>query len=117
MTTRTATLVEFLTARLDVDELTANLVRSDIKRHGYLPDITYAIRERNGKTTTTVDVDIYNPARALAEVEAKRTIIKRYEAVLAGNRRQLAIDCYTNVLEDLATAYADHADYDEEWRP
>ena len=108
------TLTEFLTARLDEDEAVA---RRAARTAGY--DWTYPMPTvlRRKERSVEEHQERHDPARVLAEVEAQRTIIKRYRAVVTGARSQTAIDCYTNVLEDLATVYAEHPDYDEAWRP
>lgn len=49
----------------------------------------------------------WNPARVLAECEAKRRIV---DAVERG-------DAPAYLINDTAQVYADHADYREEWRP
>lgn len=67
-----------------------------------------------------------HPTRVLADVAAKRLIIEEWEA--ARTKHQVA-DVYPErtptvpmgvlawVMKALATAYADHPDYREEWRP
>lgn len=51
----------------------------------------------------------WHPARVLAEVAAKRRIVERYAPVAES---RLGFD---DTLCDLASVYADHDDYDEEW--
>lgn len=58
----------------------------------------------------------HNPARVLAECEAKRRIVE--EATLgAAPDTDLWAQVAWDVLRLLALPYADHADYREEWRP
>ncbi|MFJ3880807.1 DUF6221 family protein [Streptomyces sp. NPDC090077] len=60
----------------------------------------------------------FDPARALAEVEAKRAIVDTY-ARPPGNDgvpRAFRDGLHIAILL-LASVYADHADYSEEWRP
>lgn len=75
----------------------------------------------------------FDTARVLAECEAKRRIVERavaaQRAADAWTTERLHVDkrspeaewaregAYREVLRDLASAYADHADYDEEWKP
>lgn len=60
-------------------------------------------------------------ARALAELEAKRRFLTRYEEVTAASA---ASGIYSDVQEEydwllnlMWTPYAEHPDFDEEWRP
>lgn len=63
----------------------------------------------------------HDPARVLAECEAKRLIVHRHHAPheCPGNGPQTyyrtELGCPT--VRDLALPYADHPDYDEAWRP
>ncbi|MFJ8476431.1 DUF6221 family protein [Kitasatospora sp. NPDC094011] len=60
----------------------------------------------------------FDPARVIAEVDAKRAIVDAYDrppgddCALAASHDEL----HTTVLL-LASVYADHADYRQEWRP
>lgn len=61
----------------------------------------------------------HDPARMLAECEAKRRTVKRfvdtsYFEPKPSNAYDLAL---LDVMHDLAAVYADHPDYDESWRP
>jgi len=65
----------------------------------------------------------HDPARVLAECEAKRRIVERCKWAVEhpdyADDMELAAnwnDAY-DTLCDLATIYADHPDYDESWRP
>lgn len=53
------------------------------------------------------------PARVLAECEAKRQIVEMADFADEPG----AWPVYVKVLELLASVYADHPDYREEWRP
>lgn len=63
----------------------------------------------------------HDPARVLAEVEAKRRIVflaTQIPALTAKhNPFQNDADGWAETLKQLALPYADHPDYREEWRP
>ncbi|MER8220860.1 DUF6221 family protein [Streptomyces sp. NPDC094143] len=71
-----------------------------------------------GARPVAVHAAAHDPARVLAEVEAKRRVIERCTAV-----QGLLLDDFTaehladEVLALIALPYADHPDYREEWRP
>ena len=100
-------LPEFLLARIAEDEAAAALIRA-------------TKRERQSPWTSS---------RVLAECEAKRRIVEMYAAAhLAGIAlRDVDIQGQTiaqsanvgieSVLKILAVVYADHPDYQQEWRP
>src|SRR4051812_5406867 len=109
-------LTGFLLARVDEDEATAadkhDMYACDYER-------VYRLGSRVCECT--------QPARVLAECEAKRAIVALLltsdafvsqaigdvqEAAARQGRSVARIAC-----EALATVYADHPDYDEEWRP
>lgn len=81
-------LAEFLTARLDEDESAAR----DVWTTQHNDPHQLFVRDQPD-------------ARALADVEAKRRIVR--ECRRAG---------FLRVLRLLAMPYADHPDYDERWR-
>jgi hypothetical protein len=154
MTTRTATLVEFLTARLDEDEAAAQAAAdppwtAEIMSHvdagsvthqtwevgrninfDYLGDdheiVSYGTRdEGDGQSEANArHIARHDPARVLAEVDAKRRIVADYERGL-GRRRDHPGDAASAgallalhaVARLLALPYTDHPDYDEAWRP
>lgn len=67
------------------------------------------------------------PARMLAEVEAKRRVIAQWEDVRAQARNPVSVDNFqaarieqgalSDVLRLFGACYADHPDYKPEWRP
>jgi len=57
----------------------------------------------------------HDPARVLAECEAKRRIVDSYRYLTADP--ELRMQAWTFALRCLALPYADHPDYREEWRP
>ena len=87
------TLTEFLLARIAEDERRVGFVR------GFIPD--------EGDQGEYI-----NPARVLAECEAKRRIVEHCDF---DHLARSPGDPY--VLRLLALPYADHPDYREEWRP
>jgi hypothetical protein len=152
MTTRTATLVEFLMARLDEDEAAARAAASppwevEIMSHvkdasvthqtwevgrninfGYLGDdheiVSYGTRdEGDGRSEANArHIARHDPARVLAEVDAKRRIVERFELRdrefdLADPTSMALAASMHEALVLLALPYADHPDYDEAWRP
>jgi hypothetical protein len=90
-------LIEFLRARLNIDELAVSRGECRCGSGPARPDC---------------------PDRVLADVQAKRKIIDEAEGYHAeleyGDNGEWAFDC---VLRLLALPYADHLDYREEWRP
>lgn len=116
---------EFLLARIDEDEGVARACPT-----GY-GDFTIegASAESLGEYLVRND-----PARVLAECEAKRRIVDRAFIVQAFSTEVVYVDeknppraarrtkraLYPNalaILKALATVYAEHPDYDEEWKP
>ncbi|MGH3381869.1 MAG: DUF6221 family protein [Actinoallomurus sp.] len=132
-------LVEFLRARLDEDEQAAKCVRQPYRLYvddsGRISEpkrIDDLHGERDGEYEQWADGEdrmpnhivswwlIYDPARALREVEAKRRLLKQFR--LRGNSVRATVQPATggvwdDLLRMLALPYADHPDYREEWRP
>ena len=74
---------------------------------------------------TATHVAHHDPARVLAEVEAKRRIVARYEEAVAEAAQEDRLAAATwrpvvmilePVLRDLAQVHAEHPDYRQEWR-
>ncbi len=114
-------LVEFLRARLDEDELAARDAIPDDDRWN---SAMVAAWERDPVTAT--HIARWNPARVLAEVEAKRRIIDYCEsAIEAGgikpgstwNDDAAGAEVGEAVLHLMALLYAGHPDYDPAWAP
>lgn len=133
----TDALVAFLKARLDDDEQVARQAASreqggaswrlegatvlagdgaPVARHTWADEGSHIAR--------------HDPARTLREVEAKRGIVERHSPHSMGSCRtcerphwgvQVCDHCERAApcpdLRDLATVYASHPDYLEEWRP
>lgn len=107
------TIVEFLLARLADDEAQANIDGSAAMTgyawKGYSQDAYDELQRTTLKAAK----------RLHAECQAKRAII---ESVARGLRYDIACQeghaaHFDAVLEHLAAVYADHPDYQEEWRP
>ncbi|MFJ3923030.1 DUF6221 family protein [Streptomyces sp. NPDC090022] len=141
----TADLVQFLRARLHEDELIARSVqdRSTPWDGQWVPDGTNVLRTKNGHVLTyghaTTDgrdlpmplkpglVDHWarhDPARVLAEVDAKRQALNHYERIQQHTKKSNGGDDYIlaegavcRQIEFMALPYADHPDYRTEWAP
>lgn len=109
------TLPDFLLARIAEDEAVAreyaSLTRTEAR---WKLDVEF---DREWGEPVAIDID---PARVLAECEAKRQIvgecqeaIQESEVMPYGGSSGLGLA----VLQSLAAVYADHPDYDEAWRP
>ncbi|MEV3857752.1 DUF6221 family protein [Streptomyces sp. NPDC050095] len=64
----------------------------------------------------------HDPARVLREIDAKRELIRRYEAMAADVLVMTGVDSILSeyrrvILPSLALPYADRPGYREEWRP
>lgn len=104
------TLVEFLRARLDEDEVTAR----EAAEHG------------EGVYHSPLQARFWSP-RVLAEVEAKRQIIALYRVsrdrdqwmqnAIGDAPLKAATAAYLEVLKRLALPYDDHPSYQQDWRP
>jgi hypothetical protein len=103
------TLVEFLTARLDEDEAMAQRASDHPDAWGVMANDNYGYL-------------LVQPARVLADVKAKRAIVELRAALSqmdrADDRWEAGhIQSADFAVRHLATAYADHPDYREEWKP
>lgn len=65
----------------------------------------------------------HDPARVLREIDAKRELLRRYEAmaadvlVLTSGVQEILSEYRRVILPSLALPYADRTGYREEWRP
>lgn len=136
-------LVEFLRARLDEDEAAAQAATGEhwIFNRGSFAE---AILDEEGTAVVAggrwgdeapvfeTDQDAlhiarHDPARVLAEVEAKRGLLRAHEKWCGGRCEQKADPlagggetfdaAHFWALKVMATVYADHPDYDPAWRP
>ncbi|GGU54716.1 DUF6221 family protein [Streptomyces lavendofoliae] len=128
-------LVDFLRARLDEDADTASAaspgpwhVNAESDEVLAVDDIAVAdgfALSGQQLRATTAHIARHNPARILAEVDAKRQMVDDYarnaaaaEAEQCPNEWNGGIDKLGYfVLPLLALPYADHPDYRDEWRP
>jgi hypothetical protein len=95
-------LVKFLRARLDEDEAAAK---------AWLPF-------GNPDAAARAHVARLDPGRVLAEVEAKRRIIAEHHPVDPCDAHDASFDTIPcDTLLALASVYAEHPDYREEWKP
>ena len=99
-------LVAFLNARYDEDEAVA---RGGDDRS---PDVTLRLDDDLRWVSIT-------PARVLAEVAAKREVIRLAER--AGDYHETVLNGFAAAMEGalrlFALPFADHPDYQERWRP
>jgi hypothetical protein len=121
-----SSIVEFLTARLDEDEASA---RSGLESYsGYGRDwvethIDLDVDNPNSfnafDPAPAVYLRRFTPQRVLADIAAKRAIVRDAQAIYDliesewseyGNRNY-----GHNLLQHLAVPYADHPDYQQEW--
>jgi hypothetical protein len=115
-------LIAFLRARLDEDEQVALAA----KGHRVF-DGTGIVADRDRSVTlgshVATHIARHDPARVLADVEAKRQIIEGFAELHHNPARHTdaVLHLQWNVLRHvvlvLAQPFADHPDYREEWRP
>ncbi|MFF8840568.1 DUF6221 family protein [Streptomyces sp. NPDC015130] len=108
-------LIAFLRARLDEDEQAARAANSGWYSYDAEQAIAFVPVE------DAQHIARHSPARVLAEVEAKRQIIKQHERYAAERRRMMGgwdpRSDDSPILSALAAVYADHSDYQPDWRP
>lgn len=133
-------LAEFLRARLDEDAAVARAAPADsIEATEGMWETKYLVLHDNAQTTVTAEMDArlaehiarHDPARVLAEVEAKRRIVEKHGPTPPGytwvgddddlmpacsvcGDMTVAFPCPT--LRLVASVYDDHADYLPEWK-
>lgn len=118
------TLTEFLLARIAEEEAAANLAIDTATA----PNVYFRWRrvQRNDMLDWADDWPTdYTPARIVAECEAKRQIVEEHPSY-DGRGQNCATCCASDEAGDpwccttllaVASVYADHPDYREEWRP
>jgi hypothetical protein len=105
------TLTEFLLARIAEDEWVAEGARRTSGGE-WLPvwlDTPFDARMDD-------HIARHDPARVLAECEAKRRIVERCTPLSDMQVRRQTRALATDVLCALASVYADHPEFQEEWR-
>ncbi|HKY59267.1 MAG TPA: DUF6221 family protein [Aeromicrobium sp.] len=126
------TITEFLLARIAEDEEAARAVRPLDHNYDmgggrqderfvftrYLPDSMDGRGNwAKDDPATSVHFARHDPARVLAECEAKRKIVEQARAYSPaseyGDGEGWAL---VDVMRALASVYADHPDYDQDWR-
>jgi hypothetical protein len=139
MTTATTTLTDFLLARIAEDEAMAREAAEWAEGPWYVErsesgvlasdrvPVVFDPRGYTGKARTHLDhIARHDPARVLAECEAKREMVGQHIDEGFGQfcltcidrdnpDEQTAYPCPT--MRILAWVYADHADYRSEWAP
>lgn len=118
--TATLTLTDFLLARIAEDEQDAQAFAKEIGRWHREKALNGADGSQGSIALTAVFDSASDPARVLAECEAKRQIVEKWQTF-----GQMGIgdwrDGYAAALGDsvriLASVCADHPDYRDEWRP
>lgn len=132
-------LVTFLLERLDEDESAAQRTQpgpwmavpaampGEVEvRHQMLdgrPDVAVAVATTHGLYCAGSDAEHiarYDPARVLAELEAKRAIVAQCAPLLDEAPCDVdaaGADLADDVLRLLALPYAEHSDYQQEWKP
>lgn len=111
-------LIAFLRVRLDEAEEAARKADKEPRKRGGLPRAThvaYSLEAGGFGLDWQGFTLVWDPARVLADVAAKRRIVGRCEAILAdgdGPAQGLA----SLVLLELAAEHDDHEDYREGWR-
>lgn len=125
-------LVQFLRDRLDEDEQAARRVKSSWRQVGetgviVASDGGHAEECANGNWTGIAEHIVrHDPARVLAEVDAKRALLDLHGpgefeysdvdvCMVCDQQDPEPYPCRTVRL--LALPYADHPDYRDEWRP
>jgi hypothetical protein len=117
-------LAAFLTERLDEDEQLARTADAEPFPDKGFPRGTHIAY---GLQSTGLGLDyqgfalVWDPARVLAEIEAKRQLLAEIEGItfhtLDGQPDPTALlRPAGRMLRALAAPYADHEDFDESWR-
>jgi hypothetical protein len=127
-------IAEFLLARIAEDEAVARAALRESSYEWSDNAFTEAVELAQGEgavEVATAHIARWDPARVLAECEAKRRIIhacthevENWVTVRPGVRQNMPVrvpwgddDLYEDALRLLALPFADHAAYQQEWRP
>lgn len=124
-------IVAFLKARLDEDEQVARLaIPGPWVSDGYYSVASEALGEGRSvicegdcgggvhDSETSAHIARHNPARVLADIDAKLRLLTQFE--LRGNSVRATVvpttgGVWDDLLRMLALPYAEHADYDQRW--
>jgi hypothetical protein len=106
------TLIEFMLARLDEEQQSAEAAVAHWA--GGLSAVPESIRQH---------VAQYSPDRVLADVEARRAVVVRYERSISGEPREYATSAsvalprltLAEAVFRLATVYSGHPEYRDAW--
>lgn len=124
-------LAEFLKARLDEDERVAKRAygrswdADDVVEDGAIWVLSEDMHLGQMEPASAPHIARHDPARVLAEIEAKRQLLKShrdYEGVCPRcfdwQNKPVQREVFPcEVVRLLALPYAAHPDYDEAWRP
>lgn len=132
-------LMAFLNARLDEDEMAAKACAEVYPSPWEISDRGWVAKVRADEPNFWVVAELeqhpsvdgwlgdrldhiarHDPNRVLADIAAKRRIVEEYEAVREANADSDIDRCLVSslsaCLRSLATVYADHPDYQPEWK-
>jgi hypothetical protein len=106
-------LIAFITARLDEDEAAANAAApGPWSRSGPYVGAEPGIIVQARFSEDAAHIARHDPARVLREVEVGRWMLSETERWMAA-----APTFRDGMLRRIATAWSDHQDYRQEWRP
>lgn len=111
------TLTDFLLARIAEDEADARQLEVDLERWDHERAVNGADGTQGSVVAATLRGGAFDPARVLAECEARRRIVEAFERAEANGVDSEMGYGLVVALELLALPYADHPDYREEWKP
>lgn len=115
-------LTEFILARIAEDEEFANAASLSWWSEDDLLAAYDALSEDSHRMADARLAARHDPARVLAECEAKRRIVDNYSTLRAAEQAGESVAGVATValhrsLRYLASVFADHPDYREEWKP
>ena len=120
----TLTLPDFLLARIAEDEVAIRRASMFPPRWVARPDdvgqpiIAGSFRVATCAESVMDHIARHDPARVLAECEAKRRVVEMQWHHLGEDDYAWGMEeAKRQILAELALPYADHPDYREEWRP
>jgi hypothetical protein len=110
-------LTEFLLDRIAEDKADAQAALDDVEHEADLW-MSYAVSD-NAYPSVSDHVQKWTPSRVLAECEAKRRIVEWLpeDDVLGDGWHDGWNHGHRYAMQLLALPYADHPDYQQDWRP